>query len=96
MLFTELIGGIAILAGLYYIGIIISRCIILSARRQEVEMAEKEVNIKKEQLRLLDGEVHELELIGEGDEEFKEETKRITREKLEVIIGEKFEHKNRW
>jgi hypothetical protein len=96
MFFTELIGGIAILAGLYYIGIIISRCIILSAKRQEVEMAEKEVNIKKEQLRLLDGEVHELELIGEGDEEFKEETKRITREKLEVIIGEKFEHKNRW
>jgi hypothetical protein len=96
MLFTELIGGIAILAGLYYIGIIISRCIILSARRQEVEMAEKEVNIKREQLRLLEGEVHELELIGEGDEEFKEETKRITKEKLEVIIGGKFEHKNRW
>jgi hypothetical protein len=96
MLFTELIGGIAILAGLYYIGVIISRCIILSARRQEVEMAEKEVNIKREQLRLLDGEVHELELIGAGDEEFIEETKRITKEKLEVIIGEKFEHKNRW
>jgi hypothetical protein len=96
MLFTELIGGIAILAGLYYIGIIISRCIILSARRQEVEMAEKEVNIKREQLRLLEGEVHELELIGEDDEEFKEETKRITKEKLEVIIGGKFEHKNRW
>ncbi len=96
MIFTELIGGIAILAGLYYIGIIISRCIILSARRQEVEMAEREVNIKKEQLRLLEGEVRELELIGGIDEEFKEETKRIKKEKLEVIIGGKFEHKNRW
>jgi hypothetical protein len=96
MIFTELIGGIAILAGLYYIGIIISRCIILSARRQEVEMAEREVNIKRDQLRLLEGEVHELELIGGIDEEFKEETKRIKKEKLEVIIGGKFEHKNRW
>ena len=94
--FVELVGGIAIIAGLYYIGIIISRCIILSARRQEVEMAEKELNIKMEQLKLLEGEVHELELIGNGDEEFKEETKRIKKEKLEVIIGGKFEHKNRW
>jgi hypothetical protein len=33
MAFTEIVGAIAILAGLYYIGIIISRCIILSARR---------------------------------------------------------------
>jgi hypothetical protein len=96
MVFEELIGGIVILAGLYFIGIIISRAIILSARRQEVEMAEKEVYIKREQLRLLEGEVHELELIGEGDEEFKEEAKRIQKEKLEVIIGEKVEPKNRW
>jgi hypothetical protein len=96
MVFEELIGGIVILAGLYFIGIIISRAIILSARRQEVEMAEKEVYIKREQLRLLEGEVHELELIGEGDEEFKGEAKRIQKEKLEVIIGEKVEPKNRW
>jgi len=96
MNFAELVGGAAIIAGLYYIGIIISRCIILSARRQEVEMAEKELNIKMEQLKLLQGEVHELELIGGGDEDFKEETRRIKKEKLEVIIGGKFEHKNRW
>jgi flagellar motility protein MotE (MotC chaperone) len=96
MAFTEIVGAIAILAGLYYIGIIISRCIILSARRMEVELQEKEINIKKEQLKLLEGEVHELELIGEGDEDFKEETKRITKEKLEVIIGGKVKPKNRW
>jgi flagellar motility protein MotE (MotC chaperone) len=96
MVFTEIVGAIAILAGLYYIGIIISRCIILSARRMEVELQEKEINIKKEQLKLLEGEVHELELIGEGDEDFKEETKRITKEKLEVIIGGKVKPKNRW
>ncbi len=96
MVFEEFIGGIVILAGLYFIGIIISRAIILSARRQEVEMAEKEIYIKREQLRLLEGEVHELELIGDGDEEFKEEAKRIQKEKLEVIIGEKVEPKNRW
>ncbi len=96
MVFEEIIGGIAILASLYFIGIIISRSIILSARRQEVEMAEKEIIIKRERLRLLEGEVHELELIGNGDAEFKEETKRIQKEKLEVIIGEKIEPKNRW
>jgi flagellar motility protein MotE (MotC chaperone) len=96
MVFEEIIGGIAILASLYFIGIIISRSIILSARRQEVEMAEKEVHIKRERLRLLEGEVHELELIGDGNEEFKEEAKRIQKEKLEVIIAEKVEPKNRW
>jgi flagellar motility protein MotE (MotC chaperone) len=96
MIFTELIGAVAILAGLYYIGIILSRCILLSAKRMEVEIKEKEIHIKKEQLKLLEGEVHELELIGEGDEEFMEETKRITKEKLEVIIGGKVEPKNRW
>ncbi len=96
MMFTELIGGMAIIAGLYYIGVIISRCIILAAKRQEVEMAEREVNIKKEQLKLLDGKVYELGLIGDGEEQFIKETNRITREKLEVIIGGKFEHKNRW
>ena len=96
MVFAEFIGGIAILAGLYYMGIIISRCIILSAKRMEVELAEKEVHIKKEQLKLLEGEVRELELIGEVDEDLKEETQRITKERLEVIIGEKFEPRNRW
>lgn len=59
-------------------------------------MAEKELNIKMEQLKLLSGEVHELELIGGECAEFKDETTRIKREKLEVIIGGKFEHKNRW
>lgn len=96
MVFAELIGGITILAGLYYIGVIISRCIILSARRMEVEMAEKEVKIKSEQLKLLEGEVRELEFIGEGDEELEEEVKRIEKEKLKVIIGGKIEPKNRW
>jgi flagellar motility protein MotE (MotC chaperone) len=96
MIFSEIIGAVAILAGLYYIGIILSRCIFLSAKRMEVEIQEKEIHIKKEQLKLLEGEVHELELIGEGDEEFREETKRITKEKLEVIIGGKVEPKNRW
>jgi hypothetical protein len=94
MVFEEVIGGVVILAGLYFIGIIISRAIILSAKRMEVEMAEKEVYIKKEQLRLLEGEVHELELIGGENEEFKEEAKRIQKETLEVIIGEKIEPKN--
>ena len=96
MAFVEVIGAIAILAGLYYIGIIISRCIILSARRMEVEMAEKEVKIKMDQLKLLEGEVHELRLLGEGDEELEEETKRITKERLEIIVGEKIQPKNRW
>ncbi|MFQ5800377.1 MAG: hypothetical protein ACE5HH_01490 [Candidatus Hydrothermarchaeales archaeon] len=96
MMFAELIGGITILAGLYYIGVIISRCIILSAKRMEVELAEKEMKIKSEQLKLLEGEVRELEIIGEGDEELKEEAKRITKEKLEVIIGGRTEPKNRW
>lgn len=95
-MFAELIGGITILAGLYYIGVIISRCIILSAKRMEVELAEKEMKIKSEQLKLLEGEVRELEIIGEGDEELKEEAKRITKEKLEVIIGGRTEPKNRW
>jgi|GEM_PF-6543897 len=94
MVFTEVIGAIAILASLYFMGIIISRAIILSARRQEVEMAEKEVHIKREQLRLLEGEMHELELLGAGDEEFQEEARKMSREKLEVIIGELVEPKN--
>ncbi len=96
MVFEEIIGGIAILASLYYIGIIISRSIILSARRQEVEMAERQVNIKREQLRLLEAEVHQHELISDGDEENNDEARQIQKEKLEVIIGEKIEPKNRW
>ncbi len=95
-MFTEVVGAIAILAGLYYIGIIISRCILLSARKMEVDLAEKEVMIRKEQLKLLEGEVHELELLSDGDEELKEETRRIKKEKLEVIIGNKVEPRNRW
>ncbi|RMF90977.1 MAG: hypothetical protein D6733_02430 [Methanobacteriota archaeon] len=96
MMFSEILGAIAILAGLYYIGVIISRCIILSARRMEVEIAEKEVKIKEEQLRLLEGEVRELELIEGDEEELKEEAKRITKEKLEVIVGGRLEPQNRW
>jgi hypothetical protein len=101
--FMELIGAVAILAGLYYIGIIISRCIILSARRMEVEIAQKEVEVKKEQLRLLEGDVHDLELIGgvevgmeERMVEFKEEGNPHKKETLEVVIGEKVAPKNRW
>lgn len=86
MVFQEFIGGVAIFASLYYMGIIISRSIILSARRMEVEMAEKEVHIKREHLKLLEGDLQELELIGEGDEEFIEETKRIKREEIEGIL----------
>jgi hypothetical protein len=100
MVFAELIGGIAILAALYYMGIIISRCILMSARRMEVELAEKEINIKKEQLRLLQGEVEEMELLGgveeDLEEDYAEEERRNRKEKLEVIIGEKFSPKNRW
>jgi flagellar motility protein MotE (MotC chaperone) len=96
MVFAELIGGIAILAGLYYMGIIISRCILMSARRMEVEIAEKEINIKKEQLKLLQGEVEELELLEGVEEDIEEEEKINRKEKLEVIIGEKFSPKNRW
>jgi hypothetical protein len=96
MIFSEVIGAFAILAGLYFIGLIISRATLLSARRQEVELAHKEIMIKREELDLLEGEVQELKLIGEGDEEFQEEAKRITKEKLEVIIGGKVEPKNRW
>jgi hypothetical protein len=96
MVFSEVIGAITVLAGLYYIGIIISRCILLSARKMEVDLAEKEINIRKEQLKLLEGEVHELDIISEGDEELKEESRKIKKEKLEVIIGGKIEPRNRW
>ena len=94
MAFTEIIGAITILASLYFIGITISRAIILSARRQDVEMAEKEVHIKRQQLRLLEGEMQEMELLGAGDSEFQEEARKRSREKLEVIIGELVEPKN--
>ncbi len=94
--FSELIGGISILAGLYYIGVIISRCTLLSAKRMELEMEEKAVQIKREKLKLLEGEIREMELIAGDEEELVEDVKRIEKEKLKVIVKEGFKPQNRW
>jgi len=93
MLLAELIGAIAILAGLYYIGVIISRCIILSARRMEVELEEKEMRIQEERMRLLVERRGEIELTGEESEEKQE---RSGKEKFGVILEARAEPRNRW
>lgn len=93
MAFEEVVASIVILGALYYIGIIISRGILLSARRQEIELAREEINIKRAELDLLEGEVHEPMLIESAPVEDEKEDEEGP---LRVVIGEKVSPKNRW
>lgn len=96
--FAEIIGGIVILVSLYYIGVIISRCTLLSARMMELEMQEKEVKIKHEQLKLLEGSrnesVSDVFLLHSDIASSKKAG--IKTDTLRVVVGEKVQPKNRW
>ncbi len=95
--FAQIIGGIVILVSLYYMGVIISRCTILSARMMELEMQEKEVKIRHEQLKLLEGGLQ----FGESDQlllygDVASKRADIKSEALRVVVGGKVEPQNRW
>ena len=95
MIFAEFIGGLTIVAGLYYMGIIISRCTLLSARRLEIEIQEKEFKLKREKYLFLNAQFEQRnrELIG-GTSVMSSDEK--PKERFQKIISAKAQPKNRW